>query len=575
MAEELTAPVSPPPAGNALQEAYARLSNRHRLALLIGVPLLLALIVASLLWTREPDYRVLFSGLSDKDGGAILTSLTQQNIPYKMADNGSAILVPANHVHETRLRLASQGLPRGGSVGFELMENARLGLTQFQEQVNYQRALEGELSRSIQSLGTVQSARVHLAIPKPSIFLREQNKPSASVLVQLYNGRALDRGQVEGIVHLVSSSVPELTPGAVSIIDQNGNLLSMENKTNGLDSTQIQYVHELERQYAQRITALLNPIVGAANVRAQVAVDVDFSQLERTEETFKPNTDQTQASIRSIQTSDSSAPGNQAAQGVPGALTNTPTGNNVGAPITGQGVATNPNAPPTPAQAAAAATAATAATQNQLAIAQANRSTQRANTTNYEVDKSVVYTKEPTGRVRRLSAAVVVNNRVTEVDGKAVSTPLTKAEIDQINAVVREAVGANNERRDSVSVVNMPFNAAADANGPEIPWWQQPWAIDLAKSAGLALLIAGIALYLIFGVIRPAVRQLTSPPPPPPEPAGDPSQIDLTGIPGAVENDELALVQGNDPLDSARQLARDNPEAVANVLRQWVNGGNA
>jgi flagellar M-ring protein FliF len=572
MAEELTAP-APPPAGNALQEAYARLSNRHRMALLIGVPLLLALIVASLLWTREPDYRVLFSGLSDKDGGAILTALTTQNIPYRMAENGSAVLVPANQVHETRLKLASQGLPRGGSVGFELMENSRLGLTQFQEQVNYQRALEGELARSIQSLGTVQSARVHLAIPKPSIFLREQNKPSASVLVQLYNGRALDRGQVEGIVHLVSSSVPELTPSSVSIIDQNGNLLSVEAKTNGLDSTQIQYVHELERQYQQRITALLNPIVGSANVRAQVAVDVDFSQLERTEETFKPNTDQAQASIRSMQTSDSSAPGNQAQMGVPGALTNTPGGNNVTAPITGAGV-TNPNAPQTPAQAAAAATAATAAGQTQIALAQANRSTQRANTTNYEVDKSVVYTREPTGRIRRLTAAVVVNNRNTEVDGKAVSTPLTKAEIDQINAVVREAVGASNERRDSVSVVNMPFNAPTDANGPELPLWQQPWAIDLAKSVGLALLIAGIALYLIFGVIRPAVRQLTAPPPPP-EPVADTNQIDLTGIPGAVESDELSLVQGNDPLDSARQLARDNPEAVANVLRQWVNGGTA
>jgi len=574
MAEEFTAPASPPPAGNALQEAYGRLSTRNRLALMIGVPLLLALIVASLLWTREPDYKVLFSGLSDKDGGAILTALAQQNVPYKMAENGTAILVPSNHVHETRLRLASLGLPRGGNVGFELMENARLGLTQFQEQVNYQRALEGELSRSIQSLGTVQSARVHLAIPKPSIFLREQNKPSASVLVQLYNGRALDRGQVQGIVHLVSSSVPELTPGAVSIIDQNGNLLSTESKTNGLDSTQIQYVHELERQYAQRITALLNPIVGAANVRAQVAVDVDFSQLERTEETFKPNTDQTQAAIRSMQTSDSSAPGNQSAQGVPGALTNAPGGNNVNAPVNGAGVATNPNAPPTPAQAAAAAAAANTAAQAQVAVAQANRSTQRANTTNYEVDKSVVYTREPTGRIRRLSAAVVVNNRVSEVDGKPVSTALSAAEIAQINAVVREAVGASNERRDTVSVVNMPFNAPADSNGPELPLWQQPWAIDLAKSIGLALLIAGIALYLIFGVIRPAVRQLTAPPPPP-EPVAEPGQLDLTGIPGAVENDELALVQGNDPLDSARQLARDNPEAVANVLRQWVNGGNA
>ncbi len=564
MADAISATASdfPRSKANALTEAYGRLSTKHRMGLLIGVPLLLALIIASLLWSREPDYRVLFSGLTDKDGGAILAVLNTQKVPYKMAENGAAILVPADRVHETRLQLASQGLPRGGNVGFELMENARLGLTQFQEQVNYQRALEGELSRSIQSLGTVASARVHLAIPKPSIFVREQNRPTASVLISLINGRALDRSQVEGIVHLVSSSVPELTPSAVSVVDQNGNLLSAEKPKSGLDATQLQFVHEIEQQYSRRIIALLSPIVGASNIRAQVTADVDFSQLERTEEFFKPNTNPDQAAIRSQQTSESSQPGPHNPTGVPGALTNTPPGTNVAAQAQGANIATNP-------QANAQGQAPGGANADTLALIEAGKSTQRASTTNYEVDKSVVFTREPTGRIRRVSAAVVVNNRMVDTNGTMVSTALTAEELEQINTVVRQAIGATAERRDSVSVVNMAFNTEADSSEHDLPLWQQAWVIDLAKSAGLWLLLGAIAAYLIIGVIRPAVRQLTAPPPPP---EAEDREIDLSGIPGALESDELTLVPKSDPLESARQLARENPQAVANVIRQWVSG---
>ena len=290
---------------NPFQEALGRLSNRNRLALLIGIPLLIAIVAATLLWTREPAYRVLFSGLSDQDGGAILTALQAQKIPYKMTDNGSAIMVPPERVHEIRLGLASQGLPRAGNVGFELMDNSRMGLTQFQEQVNYQRALEGELSRSIQSLGSVKSARVHLAIPKPSIFIREQNRPTASVLVQMYPGRLLERAQVAGIVHLVASSVPEMATSAVSVVDQTGALLSSGEMTgSGLDSSQMEYLRAMEQQYTRRIADLLTPIVGAQNVRAQVAIDLDFSRAEQTDEIYKPNTDATQAAIRSRQSSE-------------------------------------------------------------------------------------------------------------------------------------------------------------------------------------------------------------------------------------------------------------------------------
>jgi flagellar M-ring protein FliF len=532
---------------NPFQEALGRLSNRNRMALLIGIPLLIAIIAATLLWTREPAYRVLFSGLSDQDGGAILTALQAQKIPYKMTDNGSAIMVPPERVHEIRLGLASQGLPRAGNVGFELMDNSRMGLTQFQEQVNYQRALEGELSRSIQSLGSVKSARVHLAIPKPSIFIREQNRPTASVLVQMYPGRLLERAQVAGIVHLVASSVPEMATSAVSVVDQTGALLSSGEMTgSGLDSSQMEYLRAMEQQYTRRIADLLTPIVGAQNVRAQVAIDLDFSRAEQTDEIYKPNTDATQAAIRSRQSSESHDPVPVQNGGVPGSLSNTPPGVAT-APITGN-AATNPTA--TPAR----------------PNAPLPESIKRADTTNYEVDKTVRYVREPVGRIRRISTAVVVNHRSSTINGAVQNSALSPEELAQIKALVNDAVGFSPDRRDSVSVINIPFNENALDKPEEVAFWQQSEVIGLAREIGIGLIVAIAVLYLILGVIRPAVRQMTAPPPPP-EPVVPNYGLNLppeAGVTGEVE-------AGEDPLERVRRFARDNPQVVANVIRQWVN----
>ncbi|MBX6317762.1 flagellar basal-body MS-ring/collar protein FliF [Pigmentiphaga sp.] len=534
---------------NRLLEAYGRLPTRHRLALLAGIPMLVAIVIAALLWNRAPEYRVLFSGLSDQDGGAIIAALQQQKIPYRVADGGSAILVPPDQVHEVRLRLASQGLPRAGNVGFELMDNGRLGLTQFQEQVNYQRALEGELARSIQSLGTVKSARVHLAIPKPSIFVREQNRPSASVLVQMLPGRVLERHQVAGIVHLVSSSVPDLAPGAVSVVDQTGTLLSANDADpNGLDATQLEYLRTLERQYTRRIAELISPIVGAQNVRAQVAIDLDFSRQEQTDEIYRPNGGSPdQAAIRSRQSSESREPATGLDGGVPGSLSNTPPGVAV-APTTG-GAPTNPPAPGAPPQSA--------------------QHLKRADTTNYELDKTVRYVREPVGRIKRLSAAVVVNHRTSVVKGEAVATPLSEAELAQIKALVSEAVGFDPQRRDSISVINIPFNEAAGEPAPEPAFWQQAEFIDLTRDIGVALVLALAVLYLIIGVIRPAIKQLTAPAEPAaPAFAGlDPA---AAGPTAPAEDD-----QPEDPLERVRRFARENPQIVANVIRQWVNDAQA
>ncbi|MBX6393469.1 MAG: flagellar M-ring protein FliF, partial [Burkholderiales bacterium] len=354
----------PPQLGGALQ-SLRTLSPQRLFALLAGVAGLIAVIVGLLLWSRTPDYRVLFSNLADRDAGAVVQALQQMNVPYKFSEGGGIIYVPSDKVHDVRLRLASQGLPRGGVVGFELLENQKFGLTQFQEQVNYQRALEGELSRSVQSLSAVESARVHLAIPKPSVFLREQQKPSASVLLTLYPGRTLSREQIAGITHLVSSSVPDLPVTAVSVIDQHGNLLSadLNRKSYGeLDEQQLAYRHQLEASYIKRIVDILEPVVGPGNVRAQVTADIDFSESEATDEIYRPNQNPGEAAIRSQQTQESvTGPQQQpqqtaAAGGVPGALSNQPAPAAT-APIT--------NPPETQAE------------------AQANVSTHRESVTNY------------------------------------------------------------------------------------------------------------------------------------------------------------------------------------------------
>ncbi|MFZ3117506.1 MAG: flagellar basal-body MS-ring/collar protein FliF, partial [Variovorax sp.] len=294
-----------PPAANA-PSWTDKLRAQPKLPLIVGAAALVAIAMAFALYSRGPDYKVLYTNVSDRDGGAIIASLSQMNVPYKFAEGGTAILVPADRVPEIRLKLASQGLPKAGGVGFELMDNQKFGTSQFAEQVNFQRALEGELARSIESIGTIESARVHLAMPKPSLFVREQKKPSASVVLTLHRGRSIDEGAVSAIVHMVSSSVPELDPKSVTVVDQRGNLLSAANAgARGLDVSQLKYTQEIEQGYIRRIEAILQPILGTGNVRAQVAADIDFSVVEHTDEKYRPNTDPANAAMRSQQSSES------------------------------------------------------------------------------------------------------------------------------------------------------------------------------------------------------------------------------------------------------------------------------
>ena len=424
----------------ALARGFFELSNARKIGLIATVAAVISLGVVLFSYTSTPEYRVLFANVSDKDGGAVIAALSQMNVPYRMADGGGAILVPSGMVYETRLKLASQGLPRGGGVGFEILETQKFGVSQFIEQVNYQRAIEGELARTIQSLSAVQSARVHLAIPRPSVFVRENQKPSASVLVSLYAGRTLDSAQIAGMVNLISSSVPELSPRNVTVVDQNGNLLSGPTGDAGrgaLDASQLKYLNQVETTIARRIESILGPITGPENVRAQVAASLDFSETEQTSESFKPNSNPRDQSIRSQQSNESNSTTPQAAQGVPGALSNQPPGA-ASAPLVAPQRATQGNQPPPPAS-----------------------SSQKEQTVNFEIDKTIRHTKGEVGSIRRLSVAVVVNYRRVGEGAKAKQEPLTEQEIAQISNLAREAMGFSKERGDTVNVVNAPFRAGA------------------------------------------------------------------------------------------------------------------
>ncbi|MBT2326336.1 flagellar M-ring protein FliF [Variovorax paradoxus] len=562
-------PAAPAGAAPAFPPLMERMRAQPKLPLIVGAAALVAAAAAFLLWSRAPDYKVLYTNVSDRDGGAIIASLAQMNVPYKFADGGGAILIAGDKVPEVRLKLAAQGLPKGGGVGFELMDNQKFGTSQFAEQVNYQRGLEGELARSIESIGTVESARVHLALPKPSLFVRDQKKPSASVVLSLHRGRSIDEGQVSAIVHMISSSVPELDAKSVTVVDQRGNLLSAANAgARGLDVSQLKYAQEIEQGYIRRIEAILQPILGASNVRAQVAADIDFSVVERTDEKYSPNQDPRIAAVRSQQSSESSQHGGTPPGGVPGALSNQPpTAPN--APMTAPANAPRPlgtaATPPT-----AASTAATTST-----APGAPGSSRKDVTTNYELDRSIRHVQQGAGAVKRLSVAVVVNNREA-TDGKAGARALTPPEIEQIRNLVKETMGYSQERGDSLNVVNSAFTREGhDESAREVPVWRDPENIELAKTIGQYLLLAGLALFAWFAVLRPLLRRHLAPPAPPASAAaptaaaahGDPDDADATQA--SARQREAARQKAD--LDYVHQTADSDPRLVATLIKHWMN----
>ncbi len=552
------------PVNPTLLQRLAGLEQGQKMRLAVGVVLFVAIGIVGLMMGRQAEWRVLYANLADKDGGAIVAQLTTMNVPYQYAAGGGAILVPADKVYDTRLKLASQGLPKGTVTGFELMDSAnRFGMTQFQERLTFQRGLEGELTRSIQALSSVQSARVHLALPNQNGFFRDQQKPSASVVVGMNAGRSLDRAQLAGIIHLVSSSVPEMDPKAVTVLDDTGKLLSTPaDGAGGMggDAQQLQYVQQIEQLYSSRILDILEPVVGRQNVRAQVTAELDFSQTESTSELFKPNQTPDAIAIRSQQLLESGAgaAGATPPTGVPGATTNQPPGPTT-APING--------AAQTPAAAGATAVGANG---------------RRESVINYEVDKTVRVVRGSTGMVKRISAAVVLNHQTTtDAKGKATTAPMSDAQLEKLTALVRETVGFSKDRGDSVNVVTAPFTS--DKLAPvAVPLWQQPELLDLARSFAWPVGTLLFGALVLMGAVRPALKVMAQP--------VDTSRMAIAGAGAvdAIESEELARpmlgsaalltnqqlepTAGELALEDARKLTRDNPAAVANIVKTWING---
>ncbi len=533
---------------------FADTPGLRTIALSVVAAFTLAVMVGIWMWSQQPDYRVLFSNFTDRDGGAIVASLQQLNVPYKYSEGGSAILVPSNQVHDARLKLAAQGLPKGGNVGFELMENQKLGISQFLEQINYQRALEGELARSIQAVSAVQTARVHLAIPKSNVFIREQQKPTASVLLNLYPGRTMDQQQVSAIVHLVASSVPELAAKNVTVVDQNGNLLSDTSKqiaNNNLDPAQLKYVQDYQQNIVKRIESIISPIVGAQNVRAEATADIDFSRSEQAAETYRPNSPPESSTIRSQQSSESYNKSLNAS-GIPGALSNQPP-----VPSTAPIVA--------PANASPSSAASSAGL------------TQKDSTVNYEVDKTIKYTQQPMGGVKRLSVAIVINfKNETDKSGKVTSKALTETEKTQISDLAKEAMGFNKERGDTLNLVNSPFATPEKEAIVEVPIWKQPDTIQTVKEIGRYIIAALVLGYLFFGFLKPTLKKITT------------RQMEKEKQEEKRHKRELALEDEAEDvvnlskntgkqsdyeinMDIAKQLATSDPKIVANVIKTWVS----
>ncbi|WP_280570087.1 flagellar basal-body MS-ring/collar protein FliF [Chromohalobacter sp. 296-RDG] len=575
-------------ASGGAQSFVARLRSNPRVPLIIAAAASVAVIAALLMWASSPDYRVLYSTLTQEDGGKIVSELDSMGVPYEFSENGQALLVPADRVNKLRMQLAEQGLPEASGVGYELMDEQSFGISQFTEHVNYQRALEGELSRTIEDLGPVSHARVHLAMAKPSVFVRESEPASASVMLDLQRGRVLGEGQVQAIMHLVSSSVSELATDDISIVDQTGSLLSPASDGNdALSGTQLDYVARVERSYAERIESILAPILGARNVKAEVSAQLDFSKREGTSETYSPNQPPNEAAVRSEQSSITYSGDSDLAMGIPGALSNQPPGT-AASPINAPQENNDGEGDDAQDDDAQAEDGDNAATQENAALGR----TSRDNTINYEVDHQVEHVQHQTGAIERLNAAIVVNYRDgVDEDGNPARVPLSDDEIANIRSLVQQAMGFSAARGDQLKVVNSPFDDTNE-KAPEPPWWESTLLWSLAATLGKYLLIGLVALFLWFKVLRPLVQRQTERPaftPATPSPAG--ATAGAGGDGGAeayaTTQAETAGAEEEPPvppqkrrerrsasyeqnLRDVREIAQEDPRLVAMIVRGWM-----
>ena len=533
--------------------SLTRMPGMRQLLVLIGLAASISIGVTAAFWMQDPGYTVLFNNISDKESSEVINVLSSASIPYQIDDSTGAVKVPAEQVHQARLKLAEQGLPKSSGFGLEIMEGGNgFSTSQFMEGARYHHALETELGRTIGSLQPVQSARVHLAVPKTTVFLGKKQQPSASVLLQLYAGRSLTESQVAAIVHLVGSSIPDLEPSQVTVVDQSGKLLNSPEDASelGLSARQLDYVRKVEESYVARIENLLVPMLGAGRVRTTVTTELDFTQREETQELYDPET-----IVRSEQVAEDRSNGAGLNGGIPGALSNQPP--------PPAAVTATPAPAPAPANPAIPADAANAQAAATVAATPENESVRR--TRNYEMDRTMSHTKQSTGSIKRLSVAVLIDEkRVTAEDGTVTSAKVPPEELEAIQKLVRDAVGYDEARGDTVSVSSMPFYQSPPVEDAEEPGLlQSPTVQSLGKQGLAAILILVVALVLV----RPLLRALGGT-----APGGQPGipAYAAGGVGMGVPPEQRVPLSYDDKISVARQLADKNPERVAQIVRSWV-----
>lgn len=473
---ELTKETDTPP----ILKGLGNLSMARQIGLMLGIALSVAVGIAVVLWSQSDSYDLLFSGIETEDATEILATLDQMGVDYSVETESGAIMVPTDQVRPLKLKLAAQGLPRTKSSGYDILDKeSGFGTSKNVELMRFQRALEGEIAKTVSSIQNVKSARVLLALPKQSVFVRKRKQPSASVIVSLYQGRSLEKGQIEAIVHLVASSVPMMESTQVTVVDQKGRLLSGNESSEGmyLSSKQFEYKKNLEEHLMQRIENILVPLVGREGMQAQISADVDFTITEKTQEMFNPDL----PALRSEQTQDEQS-NSSAIQGVPGALSNQPPPAGVAPEI--------------------------AVGQEAQAGASSPTSTSKSATRNFELDKTITHTRLATGVLRRLSVAVVVDNKKVQLeDGTFTNQTYAQEDVNQLRELVMQAVGFDSSRGDHVTVTNVSFRVPDELEAlPDVPLWEQGWFLDAAKQLTAVLVV----LFLIFGVLRPTMRGLVA-----------------------------------------------------------------
>jgi flagellar M-ring protein FliF len=539
-------------------------ANLKPLLLLVGIAAAVAVGVMVVLWSKGPNYSLLFANMGSEDQAQVASALEAAGIQYRLEPASNGISVPSEQLNDARLKLAGQGLPEGSGGFANLSKDPGFGVSQFMEGARYQHALEAELARTISSLRPIEGARVHLAVPRESAFVRDRRPASASVFVQLKAGKRLEQEQIQSIINLVASSIPELEANQVTVVDQQGRLLSAPQNDSELAQRErnLELTHRLEEEYVQRIEALLTPFAGPGRVRAQGVAQVDTSVTEEAREQYKPDSQ----IVRSEQTAETTSRDGAGPQGVPGALSNQP-------PT--PGTALPPGSVNTAAAQAGAAGAAAKAQGQAGADAQGYPppdNTSRQATRNYEIDRTMAYTKTPAGRLQRLTVAVLIDNvRTPGADGKVTATPLTPQQLEHVTQLVKDTVGFNAERGDSVNVINSPFREEAlPAGGAlvSVPLWEQPWVLNVAK------IVAGLiaVLVLVFAVLRPLMRSLLThgrPLMPMQALAADGPQ-DTSPRAAAGNPQQVTPLAYEQQLAQARTLVGQDPKRVAQVVRTWV-----